>query len=130
MQATDIPTFVIFEESAPVVMARIRGHLGTNVTIASISAITLKVFVKSTGIQVGSTQNLTVATTVFDTLQTTALDPRWTLDATGYNFRDQPSSTLFPDGDVTYRAQYTLTPLTGAAFVFVVDFPTRDLLGQ
>lgn len=53
---------------------------------------------------------------IFDTLQTPALDARWTRDPTGYNFKhvlDVSTNQAFLVAGRRYRIVYTLTPTSG-----------------
>jgi hypothetical protein len=125
MPNAQITKATIFEDSVACNMARAVGVDGANITQASISAITCKVVVKSTGATVIEPA-IVVADVVFDTLQT---DDRWSKDETGYNFRHALITTAFPDADAIYRAQYTFTPTEGATYAFVVayDIATRKV---
>ena len=55
---------------------------------------------------------LTVASVIFDTLQTTALDAAWTKDETGYNFMYIFPPATFPDGGITYYLPIEFTDVT------------------
>ena len=65
---------------------------------------------------------LTIANVVFDTLQTTALDPWWTADSTGYNFGWLVPATTMIVGGIPYNIDLTFTPTAGAASAFGVVF--------
>ena len=119
----------IWEDSGCSLMARVTGTAGTAINQASTASITYKVFdldgaTPGTATQTGS---MTVASVVFDTLQT---DARWDYDSTGYNLRYTAPATWFPDGDHRYRIEALLTDTSTPAVVsFVVWQPlTRPVM--
>lgn len=102
-----------FADRAATFMARVVGDDAANINQGSLTSISVRVFDARTGIPVGASASVTIATTVFDTLQTDAF---WTKDTTGYNFRHQLVGTNFPDGGKTYRVEYKFTPVSGEAW--------------
>ncbi len=109
----------VFEDSGAALMARVVGNDATLVTQAAIASIDCKVFDAVAGGNPLAEPAVTVADSVFDTLQT---DDRWTADSTGYNFRhDLPASAL-ADGGKTYRVEYLFTPNAGLGEPFFVVF--------
>lgn len=137
---------VIFERAGSSYMARINGGDNLPVTQASITSIAYEVW------QIGPDPEppefaepmtpikvkhgtLNVADVIFDALQT---DSRWTVDATGYNFRVDLTQADFPalpvDGPLTsgwFRIEIEFTPVSGAAIplVFKVEMLQR-LMGK
>ena len=112
----------VFEDGGASLMARVVGNAGANIVQADITSIARNVYVGST-LSVGPTA-MTVATVVFDTLQT---DARWGEDSTGYNFRDDVAATVFADGDVIYRIEYSFTPASGEVFWVVYECLTVNV---
>lgn len=123
---TDILTVDHWEDTPLVIMARVRDATATNITQAGIDSIAIYVF-DGSGTQVSTTIAPTVASTVFDTLQT---DARWTKDSTGYNFRYTIAAAYFPTGDVNYRVEVIFTPATGEPFPLVVVAKAKRLLSS
>jgi hypothetical protein len=113
MSLSDVRAVTHWEDTDLVVMSRVKNVDGDNVTQASISSITCKIYNRLTGELVG-TESLTVSSVVFNTLQT---DDPWDEDSTGYNFRYTVSGSYFPDNDVTYRVEVTATPTSGSTFL-------------
>jgi hypothetical protein len=116
-----------WEDADLVLMARIRGLDAQEIIQSTISSISLKVFDLSSGEQVGATAALTVASVVFDILQT---DDRWTKDGTGYNFRTTVSGAYFSPGDRDYRIEVVFTPATGSPFPLVCEVSVQNLMGS
>jgi len=108
----------VWESTGLFLMARVLGNNGTAITQASISSIRLTSFQMPGGEQ-AYTAPLTVSTVVFNTLQTS--DPRWTDDTTGYNFAATVPAAAFPVGDVSYRVEAVLTPVSGDPIAVVAD---------
>lgn len=108
----------VFEDGAASFMARVTGPDGDNIVQADITSITFKVY--DAGGTEAATGTLTMATVVFDTLQT---DARWNpdIDTTGYNFRDDRVAGTFTAGG-RYTVEYKFTPTSGADYVFWVTF--------
>lgn len=127
MPAAAVTQGVIFEDSGCSPMARLKGQSGGNVTQASLSAISYTVIDKTTQAVIVAATSLTIADVIFDSLQT---DARWTKDSTGYNFRHDLAAASFPEGNTTYRVEYTFTPVSGAVFRAVFEMPTLNLLGS
>lgn len=115
----------VWEDSGASFMARVVGNDAANITQASITGITCKVF-DSSGTSV-ATPSITVANVVFDTLQT---DARWTVDGTGYNFLHAMPDTVFTTGGETYTVEYMFDPASGSDFPCVYEVPARALLGS
>lgn len=103
----------VIEDSAAALLARIELIDGSNALQADIESIEIGVWNKETGAQVGETLAPAVASVIFDTLQTTA---DWQADTTGYNFRAALPGSYWPDGDSTYQAEVTFTPVDGDPF--------------
>lgn len=120
MIATETIRGKIWEDAGATLMARIVGQDGSNITQASLTAITCKVFDlnSATPDTAVSTPSITIADVVFDTLQT---DSRWSFDTTGYNFRHSPSSANFSAGDHRYRIEYKFDPVSGDDFFVVFE---------
>lgn len=120
-------TSEIWEDSGPVLMARIFNHAGTLVTQASVSAIAYKVFDLSAPATATATGTLTVSSVIFDTLQAGVI---WTSDSVGYNFRWATPASLFPTGGRTYRVEIVLDMASGEDIPIPFELPTRELLGS
>jgi hypothetical protein len=119
-----IVTEAVFEDSGCYLLARIRGNDAANIVQADISSINLCVSQKGgTPDTVGTA--VTVATVIFNTLQT---DARWTVDATGYNFRYAVSAAELPLAPRTYVFEFKFTPASGPVFHVVFEVPTLNLL--
>lgn len=114
----------VFEDSGASAMARIVDNDGTLILQADFGTITYGVFDMSD--PGASSNSLTVATVVFDTLQT---DSRWTIDTAGYNFRHDIPASDFGSGAKNYRFEYKFAPSSGEAFHVVFEIATKDLLG-
>lgn len=125
MPAPSIHRATVFEDSGASCMARIVGNDAANATQASITGITYSVYNGDTAIIEDSA--LTVATVVFDTLQT---DARWTEDSTGYNFRHDLPATTFPTGDAVYRVEYVFNPVSGEDFAVVFELTALNVMGS
>lgn len=102
-------------ESTPLTMlARIQ-NAGANITQAGIASISYAV--KNAAGTATSSGTLTVASVVYDTLQTGA---RWTKDNTGYNFLGTLPAACFPAAGLHY-AELKFTDASGNIFWIVVD---------
>lgn len=104
-----IQEFVANEDGATVFLARIYGADGT-FTQSLFGTITRYVKDTRTGIVVSA--SITVATAVYDTLQTNSIT--WPY-STGYNFRDVLPASALADGR-RYLVQYKFAPTGGEAF--------------
>ena len=124
MESSDVVKASIWEDGGVTNLARVKGQTGANITQASISSIRREIFDRTVPATVGTT-TLTIATAVFDTLQTGG---PWSKDTTGYNFKDAIGSTNFANGDRRYRVQYKFTPASGAAFWVVYELYAKALV--
>ena len=116
----------IWEDGGATLMARIVGGAGTTITQATITSIARKTF-DLNGLTPGTaveTSAPVVASTVFDTYQT---DARWTVDSTGYNFRDTIAAAIFATGNHRYRVEYAFTPTAGAVFWVVFELQCQPV---
>lgn len=114
-------------------LARIVGNDGELVTQASITSIAYTVWDLTTDESVATSTSLTVATVVFDSLQTDAV---WTKDTAdepgpddraGYNFKATiPAATITPDGD-RFQIDVKFTPASGQPFVLTFQFDTLEV---
>ncbi len=108
--AAEIYASDIYEDGTCTLLARVYGASGTAITQATCSSIayTITDTTNSTVVDSGS---LTIASVVYDTLQTDAI---WTRDSTGYNFKWTPAYTSFPTPSVTYAAEALVVTTSGA----------------
>lgn len=119
------------EGSAPILMRRVTGNDGANITQSDISSATYSIFLlddqdadSRTAVGIHTDVGLTIASVIFDALQD---DDLWnSRDDTGYNFRHQvPTSSgeAFTIAGRQYLMEYKLTPSSGQVIVFrfVVD---------
>lgn len=126
MPSPRIESSQAFEDTAITHMARIEGNDAANLTQASLANIQLKVIDDDNNIII--TRQLTVVDVIFDTLQTTALDARWTKDSTGYNFKYTTQVTDLPAGNKVYRFEYRFKPINdGPQLYFVREVQTIDV---
>lgn len=108
----DVITGVVYEDTTFSLMGRI-DVAGANAVQADISAITMYAWNKADLATELIADSLTVASVVFDTLQT---DGRWAEDNTGYNFRYDVASTVCTTaGQYLFRAEITGLGLVGVA---------------
>lgn len=115
----------IWEDSGVTNLARIVGNSAVNVTQASLSSISYKVFDLNTSTtEAVASGPLTISSVIFDTLQT---DARWTADSTGYNFRHEVAASVFATARHRYRIEYLFTPTTGQPFWAVFEIITGQI---
>ncbi len=103
-------TFTIYEDSGALILSRITGDAGTELTQSDVSSIAYSVYDMEDRTTATATGTLTVSAVVYDTLQT---DSRWDTDATGYNFAWSAPASLFPTGDKIMRVEIAITPASG-----------------
>ena len=132
MARANITTHNVLEDGGFVVMTRIRGNDGNLITQANVSAIIGHVYdlrVETPGSVDLWNQVLAVADTIFDTLQTTSDDPRWTRDDIGFNFRSIVPSTTVPNPS-RYRCEIVISPASGDPFVVPLDLQAIGILSS
>lgn len=120
---------IAYEDSQAICMARVFGD-GIPLVQTDLSAISYRTFDLSTNLEVGASENLTIANVIFDTLQTPTLDPRWTIDSTGFNFKFAHPASKRPEGDRKYRAEVLFVPLAGDSYPVVFEIESLNLLGS
>ena len=130
--AVSIITGYVFERSGCQLMARMVGNAGAFVTQASLSSITYKLFDLSSATPdtTVASGTVTISGNVYDTVQTPALDPRWTRDSIGYNFRYAAPGSWFTPGDHVFRIEFTFTPTSGEVFYALFQPTARNLLSH
>lgn len=110
----------VLEDSGLRWMARVRGNSGSNLVQADVTSIAFSVYNKADLTTATVTGTLNASDVIFDTLQT---DSRWAKDSTGYNFGWNVPASIFATGNVTYRIEVKITPVSGEAFHLVRDVP-------
>jgi hypothetical protein len=117
-----VPRFFGREDSGFPYAARILAWDGLPAQQSDIASIAYTVVdLDDNKTQTGS-GSLTVASTVYDTLQT---DARWDADGTGYNFATVLPASCFPSGDHLYRVVITITPSSGEVLKEVFEVLAR-----
>lgn len=99
-------------------LAHVVGNAGTDITQASLTSITCKVFDESSATPdtAVSSPTITISSAVFDTLQT---DARWSVDDDGYNFRNTIAGSVVAGDARRFRIEYLFTPTSGDAFTLI-----------
>ena len=115
------------ENNPLVLMDRIQGEDATDMQQADVTAITYRVWQYDSqtamqndtdGTEVGTSASLTVASVIFDTLQT---DARWGADTEGYNFRFTLPGTRLPAGGKWGRVEVLVDPAGAGEEDFILD---------
>ncbi len=120
---TQIQKATAWEDAGLRIMARLRGNTGSLIVQADFTAIAASVWpFRAPTSPTLDASALTVASVVFDTLQTTSDDARWTKDSTGYNFAYTIPASAFPDPGV-HRVEVIFNPASGDDWplVYLVD---------
>lgn len=113
----------VFEDSAFTVLQRVQVN-GADWTQAQVSSITYKVWNTTDPVTPVASGSVTVASSVFDTLQ---LDGRWPLDEEGYNFRHTLAATVLTESG-TYRVEYKVTLASGSVFHLAPSEPIAQAI--
>lgn len=79
---------------------------------ADLSSITFRAYDEEDPDTTVNSGTVTVSSSIFDTLQTTADDPAWPFTR-GFNFRHDLTPANFPTGDRTYVVEYKFTTTGG-----------------
>lgn len=122
--ATDAVTQIVWEGATPILLARVVGMAGANITQASLNSLAYMVVKDVAGVitTVIAETSLTIADIIFDTLQTDAI---WTKDSTGYNFKHQLAATDIPDPSTKYRVQHKLVDTNSLPSFIEFILPTK-----
>lgn len=124
---------VVHEDTTVTLLARVLVD-ASNVLTAGVqsdfSAITYTVY--SNNVVVTSSTSLTIASVIYNTLQTGSI---WStsLDKdgfTGFNFKATIAAASFPTGNTTYEVAVKFTLSGGNVFFGVFEVTTRDLQSQ
>lgn len=125
MPAPIVTKAMVWEDSGAAFMARVVGNTAANMTQASITGATVKVYDSAGTSQLSD--SMTISSVVFDTLQT---DARWTVDSTGYNFLYAIADTVFTTGNESYTVEFMFDPVSGEDFPVVYEVVAKSLLGS
>lgn len=113
----DVLHVTIWEDSGFAILARVMGWEDP-ITQATLSAITCNVYDLST-LTLVTSPTVTVASSVYDELQTSGDDSRWVSDTTGYNFAYTVPAAAFPNGDRDYLVEINFDPAFGDDFPLI-----------
>ena len=106
---TDEITGIVYEDSTFSLMSRFTVD-GSDATQSDCSSITMKAWDVDDYDTPVLDATLTVSAVVYDTLQT---DGRWSVDATGYNFRYDVADTVCTTAGTQYRFEAVVTTSGG-----------------
>lgn len=117
-----------WEDSGVYLMARVVGQEGTPVIRSQLDSIVASFYDPDGEEEIVDDESLEIADVVFNTLQDD--DPRWTIDAEGYNFRYFAPAAAFSEAG-TVRVRILFTPVDGEEYAFplVFDVHVRGLEG-
>lgn len=130
-------TGVAAGKSGVALLARVLGNAGAPITQASLASIAWTLTDLTAGAAVAA-GTFVVATSVFDSLQ---IDPRWTVDALGYNFLGTLAASNFPaalpaagaPGQAApprrYQADVAFTPAAGEPFRVIFAWSALSVYG-
>jgi len=126
-KTTAILVASVWEDTGLTIMARLRGNTGAYILQADFSGIAASVFpIKDADNPTLNAAALTVSSVVFDTLQTTSDDPRWTADGTGFNFLyTVPASAFATPGK--HRLEIVFNPSSGDDWPLVYTVDVKSL---
>jgi len=109
-----------FKNGSATLLARVVGQGGADIVQADLSAVRYTVYLlddqdpdSRTAVANHTNVTLSVGQVIFDSLQ---LDPLWTVDEIGYNFRhvlDVSPHQAFSIAGRNYLVEYQLTPMAG-----------------
>lgn len=99
---------------------------GKALTQADLSAITFKTFSDENPNTPINSGTVVIATSIFDTLQTTTDDPVWKFSK-GFNFRHDLGPENFPEGDTTYTVEYKFVTSGGTVGFAVFRGPATGV---
>ena len=118
------------ERADAVILAFCRSAAGTPLLQADVRAMFAQVVDLRTGTAVPGHAWAAVSrsSTVFDTLQTRALDFRWNRPTGGANFIHALPGTAFPTPDRRYRYQCQVTEVGGAVWYIAAEILCRSIL--
>ena len=115
----------VWEGANLVVMARGRDIDAALLLQANVTAITYHVQDED-GEVIAETGLTPVSSYIFDTLQTTQLDARWTKDAIGYNFRHILAPTDLPNGGKKHWVTYKFTDSSSRVTKLGIEAPVTE----
>ena len=113
------------EDSEVTFRDRIIDQSGDAIQQADVASIAYRVADVTAPSTVVASGSLTVASVVYDTLQTTD----WTADAIGYNFKGTLAGTCFPSGEKVYRVEFTFTMGSGGPLYVLKEVSTAERFG-
>ena len=123
--SSNIPVDSPFPATSFVIYSRLIGLDGNPLTQATTSTITYVIHV-ATSASSSFTGTLTVASVIFDSLQTSGDDARWGGGDDGFNFRWSIAASLAPTAGVTFRYRVKITATDGSIFYVVRDRKAKD----
>ena len=123
-----------FENSGIVYTSRVLKVDGTPVVQSDLTSVTFRVYAidpnnpSDPGTLIVS-PTVTVAGSVYNTLQTDPTGNTWT-DDTGWNFRVAVDEAAFPEGNATYRLEFKFQPVSGSYFYAVHEHTTLPIYSE
>ena len=111
----------IYEDGGADFLARVIAPNGNSASSGNTNTITYAVFDLDCDNIANPVSSGSLALTVLSGLKT---DSRWTVDSTGYNFKDSRTPSDFPAGGHTYRVEYLFTPVSGQPFFVCFEVTT------
>lgn len=125
MAGATIERITIIEDSPVTLRDRLVDTDGTSVVQADVSSIAYAVRDTTDPSTVVASGSLTVASVIYDTLQTTG----WTYDATGYNFAATLAGICFPSGEKVYRVEVAFAMAAGGTLYVAKEVSTIERMG-
>jgi hypothetical protein len=117
-----------WEDVGLVLFDLVKGAAGANITQASLTSLTAKVFNADTLSQISTTITLAIADCIFDTVKDASDDVRYT-GVGGYNFRATIPGSYFPDGDQTYLIEVYFTDTSSNVIPDRWEHTTMQVIG-